>query len=110
LIADQVGFKIPVIGALGFGIGFTLLLIFALNLPMLLVGQLLSAMTWGLFQILANSFAAEICTNDLRPYLCTLANAFLVFGQLLGAVVTRASVTQGNNSWAWKVGSLSTSF
>lgn len=103
LIADQTGFKKPVIGALVFGFAVTFLLLFAHNLSMLLVGQLLSAMTWGLFQILANTFAAEVCTNDLRPYLCTLANAFLVLGQLLGAVVTRASVTRGNDDWALKV-------
>jgi len=103
LMAGQVGFKKPVISALVFGFAVTFLLLFAKSLPMLLVGQLLSAMTWGLFQILANTFAAEVCTNDLRPYLCTLANVFLVLGQLLGAIVTRASVTRVNDDWTWKV-------
>ena len=52
---------------------------------MLLVGEILCGLPWGVFQTITTAYAAEVTPVVLRPYLCTYVNLCWVFGQLVGA-------------------------
>lgn len=47
------------------------LLVFAYNLPMLMMGNMLCGFPWGIFQTLTTAYAAEICPTAMRGYLTT---------------------------------------
>ncbi|KIL93990.1 general alpha-glucoside permease [Fusarium avenaceum] len=67
-------------------------LFFAVNVEMLLVGNLLCGIPWGIFQTLTTAYAAEICPAALRGYLtawvsmCWGAGSFLATGVLRGSL------------------------
>ncbi|GAA6059559.1 hypothetical protein JCM10212_000615 [Sporobolomyces blumeae] len=90
---DRYGFKKT--------IGFSLVLIccfifitfFAHNLPMLLAGELLCGLPWGVFQTLTTAYAAEIAPAALRPFLTTYVNLCWVMGQFISSGVIKATST-----------------
>lgn len=47
------------------------LLVFAYNLPMLMMGNMLCGFPWGIYQTLTTAYAAEICPTAMRGYLTT---------------------------------------
>ncbi|KAF1961132.1 general substrate transporter [Byssothecium circinans] len=67
-------------------------LFFSRNVEMLLVGNLLCGIPWGIFQTLTTAYAAEICPSALRGYLtawvsmCWGAGSFLATGVLRGSL------------------------
>ncbi|KAM5343363.1 hypothetical protein ACJ41O_011900 [Fusarium nematophilum] len=67
-------------------------LFFAVNVEMLLVGNLLCGIPWGIFQTLTTAYAAEICPAAMRGYLtawvsmCWGAGSFLATGVLRGSL------------------------
>ena len=75
---------------------------FAPNLTVLLVGQILQGLPWGVFQTLTTSYAAEVTPVALRPFLTTWVNGCWVVGQLIASGLLRATVTR-NDHWAYKI-------
>ncbi|KAH6686670.1 general substrate transporter [Plectosphaerella plurivora] len=67
-------------------------LFFATSVEMLLVGNLLCGIPWGIFQTLTTAYAAEICPASIRGYLtawvsmCWGAGSFLATGVLRGSI------------------------
>ncbi|KAM5353525.1 hypothetical protein ACJ41O_000175 [Fusarium nematophilum] len=67
-------------------------LFFAVNVEMLLAGNILCGIPWGIFQTLTTAYAAEICPAALRGYLtawvsmCWGAGSFLATGVLRGSL------------------------
>lgn len=68
------------------------ILFFSVSVEMLLVGNILCGIPWGIFQTLTTAYAAEICPAALRGYLtawvsmCWGAGSFLATGILRGAL------------------------
>lgn len=60
---------------------------FALNLPVLLVGEFFCGIPWGVFATMAPAYASEICPMALRGYLTVYVNLCWAFGQLISAGV-----------------------
>ncbi|KAL2072046.1 hypothetical protein VTL71DRAFT_11389 [Oculimacula yallundae] len=68
------------------------ILFFAQNIEMILAGNILCGIPWGIFQTLTTAYAAEICPPSLRGYLtawvsmCWGAGSFLATGVLRGSL------------------------
>lgn len=69
---------------------------------MLLAGEVLCALCWGVFQTLTTAYASEVCPVALRAYLTTYVNLCWVFGQLLGSGVLRG-VSGIQSQWAYRI-------
>jgi len=85
---------------------FTLLmpvfiLVFAVNLPMLLVGNIVCGIPWGIFQTLTTAYAAEIVPPNMRGYLTAWVSMCWGVGGFLASVILRATLTI-EGDWAWR--------
>lgn len=87
---------------------------FSPNRWVLLVGELLCAVPWGVFSTLSTAYASEVCPISLRGYLTTYINLAWVIGQLIGSgvmngyAVKHANETMGYRlpwmlQWMWPV-------
>jgi MFS transporter, SP family, general alpha glucoside:H+ symporter len=92
IIQDRIGYRKTIIGALFMIICFIFITFFAVDLPMLLAGEILCGIPWGVFQTITTAYASEVCPIQLRAYLTTYVNLCWVFGQLIGSGVLRAMV------------------
>jgi len=92
IIQDRIGYRKTIMGALFLVICFIFITFFAVDLPMLLVGEILCGIPWGVFQTITTAYASEVCPIQLRAYLTTYVNLCWVFGQLIGSGVLRAMV------------------
>ena len=80
--------------------GFTFILVFSQTKTLLLVGQILCGLPWGVFTAAAPTYASEVCPVILRGYLTTFINMTWVIGQLIAAGVFRG--IQGmEGRWAY---------
>lgn len=102
IIADKYGFKKTMLGALAMLTCFIFIVFFAQNLPMLLAGEILCGLPWGVFQTLTTTYAAEVCPTALRAYLTTYVNLCWVFGQFLSSGVLKG-VSGRTDAFAYKL-------
>ncbi|KAF2224102.1 general substrate transporter [Elsinoe ampelina] len=82
--------------------GFIFLTFFANSITMLLVGQILCGVPWGVFATLAPAYASEVCPLALRGYLTVYVNICWAFGQLLAAGVLAGTEGLGSQ-WAYRI-------
>ncbi|KAG4429065.1 hypothetical protein IFR05_015448 [Cadophora sp. M221] len=79
-------------------------LFFAQNIEMLLVGNILCGIPWGIFQTLTTAYAAEICPPAMRGYLTAWVSMCWGAGSFLATGVLRGSLAFGKDSDAgWRV-------
>ncbi|PVH71672.1 general substrate transporter [Cadophora sp. DSE1049] len=100
--SEKYGYKKTMIVALILTTGLIFIPFFAGNIQVLLVGQILGGVPWGMFQSMPSSFASDIMPQVLRPYLTTYINLCWVFGQLIATVAVRA-VLSLDNEWAYRI-------
>lgn len=86
IIVERYGYRKSLIVALLSCVAFIFIIFFAQSLPVLLVGEILIGIPWGLFQTVTTTYASEVCPVVLRPYLTTYVNLCWVMGQLISAV------------------------
>lgn len=86
IIVERYGYRKSLIGALLSCVAFIFIIFFAESLPVLLVGEILIGIPWGLFQTVTTTYASEVCPVVLRPYLTTYVNLCWVMGQLISSV------------------------
>lgn len=67
--------------------GFIFISFFSPSLPVLLVGQFLCGIPWGVFATTAPAYASEVCPMALRGYLTVYVNLCWALGQLISAGV-----------------------
>ncbi|KAF9773749.1 hypothetical protein IL306_008377 [Fusarium sp. DS 682] len=93
-------------------VGCIFISFFSPSLPVLLVGQFLCGIPWGVFATMAPAYASEVCPMALRGYLTVYVNLCWALGQLISAGVQSGfSNTTGHWSyripfaiqWAWPV-------
>ncbi|PFH55372.1 hypothetical protein XA68_18473 [Ophiocordyceps unilateralis] len=102
IIAERIGYRKTLIGALMACVGFIAILFFAETLVQLLIGEILIGIPWGVFQTLTTTYAAEVCPTHLRAYLTTYVNLCWVFGQFIASGVLRAMVLR-DDRWGYKI-------
>ena len=104
IISERIGYRWTLIGALILLICFVFIVFFARNIQVLLVGEMLCGIPWGVFQTLTTTYASEVCPVVLRAYLTTYVNVCWVFGQLIASGVLRALVNKGpDDEWAFRI-------
>lgn len=74
VVTDRFGFKRTNMVALLMMVAFIFIPFFAPNIKVLLVGQILCGIPWGVFQTLSTAYAVEVCPLHLRGYLTTYVN------------------------------------
>jgi MFS family permease len=78
---------------------FIFILFFAPSVQVLLVGEILCGIPWGVFQTLTTVYESEVCPANLRAYLTTYVNFCWVIGTILGQCVLRGFLNTGSNQW-----------
>ncbi|CCH41477.1 General alpha-glucoside permease [Wickerhamomyces ciferrii] len=110
LVADRLGYRKTLISALTSIIGLIFIVFFAVNVGMLLAGEILLGVAWGMLQTLVITYAADVCPLVLRVYLTTYINACWVIGQLISSGVLRGVLSLESASsyqipfaiqWVW---------
>ncbi|CBX90414.1 hypothetical protein IAQ61_001917 [Plenodomus lingam] len=102
IIADKLGYKKTMIGALFLTNLFIFVVFFAQNITMLLIGLILCGIPWGVFQTLTTTYAAEVVPVPLRPILTTYVNLCWVMGQFLASGVLKG-VAERPDQWAYRI-------
>ncbi|RDW58444.1 sugar transporter-like protein [Coleophoma crateriformis] len=99
-LASKYGYRWVMIGALGFMNVFIFVVFFSTSKGMLLGGEFLCGLSWGVFATLAPAYASEVCPTNLRGYLTTYVNLCWATGQFIASGVLRGCLPiQGNLSW-----------
>ncbi|KAK7212799.1 hypothetical protein V2G26_019977 [Clonostachys chloroleuca] len=75
---------------------------FSPNLPVLLVGQFLCGIPWGVFATMAPAYASEVCPMALRGYLTVYVNLCWAIGQLISAAIQRA-FSEMAGEWSYRI-------
>lgn len=96
------GYRPVLLAALIAMCGFIFISFLAPNAPVLLVGQFLCGIPWGVFATMAPAYASEICPTALRGYLTVYVNLCWAFGQLISAGVQSAFANK-ETQWAYRI-------
>ncbi|KAI0970733.1 general substrate transporter [Xylaria arbuscula] len=101
-IASKWGYRWVMIGSL-FVTNFFILVVFLANsAQVLLAGEVLCGLAWGVFATLAPAYASEVCPTNLRGYMTTYVNLCWAIGQLIAAgVLTGCLSIEGE--WAYRI-------
>ena len=111
-LVDHLGYKGTILGSLAFITPIIAMTTFAPNKGVLMAGEVLCGLPWGIFSTLSEAYASEVCPISLRGYLTTFVNLCWVIGHLIGAgILRKASTMTGTWSyrmpfavqWAWPV-------
>ncbi|CBX99022.1 hypothetical protein IAQ61_000842 [Plenodomus lingam] len=81
---------------------FIFISFFAPNAPVLLVGQFLCGIPWGVFATMAPAYASEVCPTALRGYLTVYVNLCWALGQLISAGV-QSGFSDNATQWAYRI-------
>ena len=100
--SDMFGYKKTMMACQLLMIGLIFFPFFAPNLHVLLAGNILLGIPWGVFQTLALAYASDIAPVVLRPYLTAYVNLCWVFGQLIAAGVLRGLSTMAGD-WSYRI-------
>lgn len=82
--------------------GFIFFFFFGHDISLLLAGQLLVGIPWGVFQTITTVYASEVCPTSLRSYLTTYVNLCWVMGQLIGTGAIRGCLHL-DSDWAFRI-------
>lgn len=82
--------------------GFIFISFFAVRAEMLLIGQMLCGLTWGVYATTGPAYASEVCPLALRGYLTVYVNLCWAMGQFLASGVLRGML-QYDTEWSWRV-------
>lgn len=96
-ISERIGYRKTILGALVMITGFIFITFFAVDVKMLLIGEILCGLPWGVFQTITTAYASEVCPVGLRAYLTTYNNLCWVLGHFIASGVLRGMV---NNTTA----------
>ena len=100
--SHRFGYRPVLLVSLVFICAFIFISFFAPNLPVLLVGQFLCGIPWGVFATMAPAYASEICPLALRGYLTVYVNLCWAFGQLISAGV-QSAFSGGSSQWSYRI-------
>lgn len=96
------GHRKVLIGALAWLSAFIFIVFFAPNIEIMLLGQTLCNVPWGVFATTGPAYAAEVTPLAIRGYLTSYINLCWVIGQLLSAGILQGLVNNPTK-WSYKV-------
>ncbi|KAH7089639.1 general substrate transporter [Paraphoma chrysanthemicola] len=98
----RLGYRPVLLTSLGLICAFIFISFFAPSAPVLLVGQFLCGIPWGVFATMAPAYASEICPMALRGYLSVYVNLCWAFGQLISAGV-QSAFSDASSQWSYRI-------
>ncbi|TKA67485.1 hypothetical protein B0A55_08596 [Friedmanniomyces simplex] len=101
-LSQRYGYKRVCLAALFFMNWFLFVLFFAKTPDVLLVGQILCGLTWGVFATTGPAYASEVCPLALRGYLTCYINLCWAIGQLIAAGVLYGCLDL-TGMWSWRI-------
>ncbi|KAL2113420.1 hypothetical protein VUR80DRAFT_4036 [Thermomyces stellatus] len=90
------------IGALCALSAFIFITFFAPDNGVLLAGQILCGLPWGVFATAAPAYASEVLPMSLRVYLTSWTNMCFIIGQLISAGIL-AGLVNIPNQWSYRI-------
>ncbi|RDW82171.1 hypothetical protein BP6252_03283 [Coleophoma cylindrospora] len=102
-LVSMFGQKRVLLGALIVLTAFIFMTVFAQNLVVLLVGEIMCGLPWGIFATTAPAYASEVLPLPLRVYLTSYTNMCFIMGQLIAAGVLSAFVDKKTWQWAYRI-------
>ncbi|KAF7529429.1 hypothetical protein G7054_g9862 [Neopestalotiopsis clavispora] len=99
---QKYGYRKVLLASLILIVGFVFIPFFAPSLPVLLVGEFLCGIPWGVFATMAPAYASEVCPMALRGYLTVWVNMCWALGQLISAGV-QAGFSENNTQWSYRI-------
>jgi SP family general alpha glucoside:H+ symporter-like MFS transporter len=96
------GYRKVMLVALFFMNAFLFIPFFAPSAAVLVVGQILCGLSWGVFAIAGPSYASEVCPTNLRGYLTTYVNLCWAIGQFIAAGVLEGLVHR-TDQWGYRI-------
>ncbi|KUJ23730.1 general substrate transporter [Mollisia scopiformis] len=101
-VTEKFGHRHVIMAALVVMSAFIFLPFFAPNIQVLLAGQVLCGIPWGIFAIMGSSYASEVCPLALRGFLTSFVNICWVIGQLIAAGVLQGLVSN-TTEWGYRI-------
>ncbi|KAH7347384.1 general substrate transporter [Plectosphaerella cucumerina] len=101
-VAAKYGYRRVTQCALALLTGFIFISFFAVRIEMLLVGQMLCGLTFGVFATSCPAYASEVCPLALRGYMTVYINLCWAMGQFLASGVLRGML-EYESDWSWRV-------
>ncbi|KAI4734928.1 sugar transporter [Aureobasidium sp. EXF-12298] len=101
-LTHKFGYRKVMIASLLSLLGLIFIPFFAPSVEVLLIGQILCGIPWGVFATMAPAYASEVCPTALRGYLTVYVNLTWAFGQLVGAGV-QSGVSGITTQWAYRI-------
>lgn len=101
-VAERFGRKKTVIGCLVLITGFIFIVFFAENEDVLLAGQMLCGVVWGVLTSLAPTYASEITPLRLRGIMTAYVNLCWSMGQLISTGVL-SGMASNNTKWGYRI-------
>jgi SP family general alpha glucoside:H+ symporter-like MFS transporter len=98
----RLGYRAVLLASLVAQCAFIFFAFFAPNLPVLLVGEFLCGIPWGVFATMAPAYASEVCPMALRGHLAIYINLAWAFGQLISAGV-QSAFADNQTEWAYRI-------
>jgi MFS transporter, SP family, general alpha glucoside:H+ symporter len=89
---EKYGYRKTFVGALGAMSASTFVVFFAPNLAVLVVGEFLCGIPWGVFQTLSASYSSDVCITPIRAYATSWNNLCWVMGQLVASGIQQPLV------------------
>ena len=101
-LTEKLGYRKTMVGSLCALCCFVFLSFFAHDKGMLLAYQVLCGLSWGVFQTLSTTYAADVMPVALRAYLTSTVNMCWLVGQLIAAGVIRG-VVNNTSEWSYRI-------
>lgn len=101
-VTEKFGHRMVIMVALMVMTAFIFIPFFAPNVHVLIAGQVLCGIPWGIFAIMGSSYASEVCPLALRGFLTSFVNICWVIGQFIASGVLQGLV--GNETeWGFRI-------
>jgi SP family general alpha glucoside:H+ symporter-like MFS transporter len=101
-MVDRFGYKRVSLVSYVIMAAFIFIPFFASNIKVLLAGEILCGIPWGLFNILGPAYASEVMPVVLRGYLTSYVNLCWVIGQFISAGVLNGLVNR-TDEWGYRL-------
>lgn len=102
ILIERIGYKRTMQGSLILIACFIFIIFFAPSIVLLIVGEGLLGIPWGMIQTLTTTYAAEVSPVALRAYVTSYVNLCWVIGGLISTGVLRGTVNR-TDQWAYRL-------
>jgi len=102
ILTSRFGMKRVILASLVILAAFIFMTFLAPNVGVLLAGEILCGLPWGVFATIAPAYASEVLPMPLRVYLTSYTNMCFIIGQLIAAGVLDGLVSNPTQ-WGYRI-------